>query len=73
MMASGVAFTYLCLQVVRQSVSSCGTRKLLVRLEDGLEVETVVIPNLNGKRCVDCKLLCRGSMVPNTGTIITTL
>ncbi|CAM9742305.1 unnamed protein product [Scytosiphon promiscuus] len=48
-------------QVVRQSVSSCGTRKLLVRLEDGLEVETVVIPNLNGKRstvCVSSQIGC---------------
>ena len=39
-------------QVVQESVSSCGTRKLLVRLEDGLEVETVVIPCLSGSRCV---------------------
>ena len=37
--------------MTRESVSSCGTRKLLVRLEDGLEVETVVIPDLTGSRC----------------------
>lgn len=36
--------------MVRESVSSCGTRKLLVQLEDGLEVETVVIPDLSGSR-----------------------
>lgn len=54
------------LQVVRHSVSVCGTRKLLVRLEDGLEVETVVIPNLNGKRCV--LRSCSRRIVPDTYT-----
>ncbi|CBJ49163.1 conserved unknown protein [Ectocarpus siliculosus] len=48
-------------QVVRESVSSCGTRKLLVQLEDGLEVETVVIPDLSGSRstvCVSSQIGC---------------
>lgn len=39
-------------QVAQESVSSCGTRKLLVRLADGLEVESVVIPDLSGSRLV---------------------
>ncbi|CAM9287914.1 unnamed protein product [Ectocarpus sp. 4 AP-2014] len=48
-------------QVAQESVSSCGTRKLLVRLEDGLEVETVVIPDLSGSRstvCVSSQIGC---------------
>eukprot|EP00903_Cladosiphon_okamuranus_P009429 g8991.t2 len=48
-------------QVTTESVSSCGTRKLLVRLEDGLEVETVVIPDLTGSRstvCVSSQIGC---------------
>ncbi|CAM9108458.1 unnamed protein product [Ascophyllum nodosum] len=48
-------------QVVRESVSLCGTRKLLIRLEDGLNVETVIIPCLTGSRstvCVSSQIGC---------------
>ncbi|CAM9684399.1 unnamed protein product [Discosporangium mesarthrocarpum] len=48
-------------RVVRESVSSCGTRKLLVQLDDGLEAETVIIPDLTGTRstvCVSSQIGC---------------
>lgn len=46
-------------QVVSESVSRCGTRKLLIRLEDGLDVETVVIPCLTGTRWASLRVLPR--------------
>lgn len=44
-------------QVVSESVSRCGTRKLLIRLKDDLDVETVVIPCLTGTRWASVRVL----------------
>lgn len=38
--------------VVKESLSNCGTRKLLLRLEDGLEIESVLIPSYKHDRTV---------------------
>ncbi|CAM9637367.1 unnamed protein product [Choristocarpus tenellus] len=48
-------------KVVREAASPCGTRKLLLKLEDGLEAETVIIPDVAGTRstvCVSSQIGC---------------
>ena len=46
-------------KVVRRSLAECGTRKLLLRMEDGLEVETVIIPGPERSTvCVSSQVGC---------------
>jgi 23S rRNA (adenine2503-C2)-methyltransferase len=40
--------------IISQTASECGTRKLLLRLSDGLEVETVLIPSVKFDRTTVC-------------------
>lgn len=56
-------FTAVCretpIEVIKRSLSACGTRKLLLRMEDGLEVETVVIPGPERSTvCVSSQVGC---------------
>jgi 23S rRNA (adenine2503-C2)-methyltransferase len=46
-------------QVVKESVSSCGTRKMLLKLKDGLEIESVLIPKVNKTTlCISTQVGC---------------
>lgn len=39
-------------EVHSESVASCGTRKMLVKLSDGQSIETVIIPSSRGGHCL---------------------
>jgi 23S rRNA (adenine2503-C2)-methyltransferase len=46
-------------QVLKESVSSCGTRKMLLKLNDGLEIESVLIPKVNKTTlCISTQVGC---------------
>lgn len=57
--------------IVSNTVSQCGTRKLLLKLFDGMEIETVLIPSANSERttlCVSTQVGCdRGCRFCRTG------
>jgi 23S rRNA (adenine2503-C2)-methyltransferase len=57
--------------IVSNAVSPCGTRKLLLKLLDGMEIETVLIPSTNLERttlCVSTQVGCdRGCAFCRTG------
>ncbi len=56
------SFTRPAHAVVRETTSACGTRKLLVGLPSGYDVETVIIPSLSGgfsTLCVSSQVGCR--------------
>lgn len=58
-------------EVQHESLSHCGTRKLLLRMEDGLEIESVLIPSSKYDRttlCVSTQIGCdRGCTFCMTG------
>lgn len=57
--------------IISESLAECGTRKLLLRLEDGLEIESVLIPSYKFNRttlCVSTQVGCdRGCAFCLTG------
>ena len=57
--------------VARETVASCGTRKLLVELSDGLHVEAVIIPmGRHSSLCVSSQVGCvRGCVFCATGAM----
>lgn len=60
-------------EILQESLADCGTRKLLLRLQDGLEIETVLIPAHKYDRttlCVSTQVGCdRGCAFCLTGTM----
>lgn len=60
-------------EVTQETLSSCGTRKLLLQLHDGLTIESVLIPSYKHDRttiCVSTQIGCdRGCKFCATGTM----
>lgn len=56
-------------QVLHKTIADCGTKKLLIKLEDGLEIETVLIPTKERTTlCVSTQVGCdRGCIFCSTG------
>lgn len=67
------AQTLLSNEVIAESLSPCGTRKMLLRLSDGMEIESVLIPGYKFERttlCVSTQIGCdRGCAFCLTGTM----
>jgi hypothetical protein len=62
MRATLAAFTGIPGLVTHTSLATCGTRKLLIRMADGAEIETVLIPSYSELRTT----LCISSQVVST-------
>jgi 23S rRNA (adenine2503-C2)-methyltransferase len=60
-------------EIVKESLASCGTRKLLLSLQDGQSIESVLIPSYKHDRttlCVSTQIGCdRGCRFCLTGTM----